>query len=538
MNNEATFQCPNCGEINRANANFCRNCRTTFKPGTTTERITPIAPPNSLTDLPGGALVNNLRYEILNAFLVSPTVNGYVVADENNNGAQWLLYESPNAAEYQRAQLALDRNVQHPHLARIGETFHEAQFDNAARGYMTLEYPLAPLQPQTRLNEVEVLKWGQQLAEALDALHRANLAHNQISPAAIMTSGDRIKLSHLTGITPLTEPARKQDMLHLAAALQTMMHPQGQTALLSPLVNQVLERALIPNVSNAYATAGAFAAAFREAFENKRRPAGINLRVGRLTDVGVKRELNEDAYATAEIARAIQKGVQTLGMYVVSDGMGGAAAGELASQIVTDMMVGEFYQTIAPQSRDRVQTQADFGALLKTAGEKANKAVFDERQRLRNDMGATLVAALVVGANAHLINVGDSRAYLVRGSTIQKISKDHSLVQSLVDSNQIAESEVRTHPQRNMITRNIGEKSNVPIDLFPPIALQPGDFIFLCSDGMWEMAEDKVVQELISKTPDPQTAVQKLIALANDNGGDDNITCVLVRVEAMDAAKN
>lgn len=541
MSDEQTLPCPHCGKMNRPTANVCRHCGKPLQGGTPTQKLAPLpadsqatvplAPPtpNGFSDLPLHALVNN-RYEILNVW-THPQLNMYLVTDETRSGEQWLLYESPDAGAFRGAELILTKQLRDPRLANVGEVFAEIQYENAPRGYMTTEYPLAFSSDQERWSETDVLKYGSELGQALQVLHSAGLAHNNIQKASIAFQGRRVKLAHLGDVAPLTSETQQQDIYNLALVLHSMAVPPGKTAaLLSPLTNEILQRALVPNSPGAYPTAAAFAASCQDGLEAIRRPRTINLNVGRLTDVGAKRELNEDAFATADFARVIQKQGQALGLYVVSDGMGGAAAGELASQIITGRMIQEFNQTIAPAFSDNANVPVDYGALLKAAGEKANRAVYDERSRQRNDMGATLVAALIVGVHAYVINVGDSRAYVIRGSLMKKISKDHSFVQSLIDANQLTDAEVRTHPQRNIITRSMGEKANTMIDSFTE-PLEVGDVLLLCSDGLWEMVEDDLVCQTVQSAPDPQTAARQLIALANKNGGDDNITCILVRIE-------
>ncbi|OQY99436.1 MAG: hypothetical protein B6D41_01520 [Chloroflexi bacterium UTCFX4] len=548
MNNELTLPCQHCGNLNRPNAKSCRSCGKPIANGTPTKILAPAQmagqktaplPPttaaNGFADLPLRALVHD-RYEILQSLWSSKATNTYQVGDETQPGNYWYLFEAANPNEFQGAQLILDKQITHPAIARTGEVFREVQYDNAERGYMTMEFPLRFASDQMRVGETEVLKYGIELGGALEAVHRAGLAHNNIQLASIALHNGKPKLAHFGLAAPLTPETRQRDIYNLAHALQLLITPPGQTVPPQSPTGAILQRALVPNTPQSFATAGEFAAACQDALENIRRPKSINLNVGKLTDVGVRRELNEDAFAMVEYARAIQKGGQALGLFVVSDGMGGAAAGEIASQIVTDRMMQEFNQTIAPMFSDGAKGQPDYGALLKAAGEKASRAVYDERSRLRNDMGATLAAALVVGMQAYLINVGDSRGYLLRGESMKKITKDHSLVQSLVDANQLREDEVRTHPQRNIITRSIGEKANITVDLFTE-PLKVGDVLFLCSDGMWEMADDQVVRQMIQKAPTPQAAVRSLIDLANANGGDDNITCILVRIEDASAAK-
>jgi protein phosphatase len=164
---------------------------------------------------------------------------------------------------------------------------------------------------------------------------------------------------------------------------------------------------------------------------------------------------------------------------------------------------------------------------LKDSVNGANKAVFDLRTAAGTDMGSTLVMAVMDGLRVHLANVGDSRAYLVNKQGIQRVSTDHSLVERLIATGQIRRDEGRTHPQRNVVYRTIGDKEQVDADVFT-LAIEPGDRILLCSDGLWEMLEDETTLQIIRESANPQAACEKLVAAANTAGGEDNITALLI----------
>ena len=157
--------------------------------------------------------------------------------------------------------------------------------------------------------------------------------------------------------------------------------------------------------------------------------------------------------------------------------------------------------------------------------------MLNEGRARGNDMGTTITMALTAGDRAVIGNVGDSRTYYVRDGQLKRISKDHSLVMRLVDLGQITEDDIYTHPQRNAVLRSLGDKPDVEIDTFT-LRLKPGDALFLCCDGQWEMTRDPQMNEIIQKHDDPQAACDALIAAGNTNGGEDNITSVLVRFES------
>ena len=262
-----------------------------------------------------------------------------------------------------------------------------------------------------------------------------------------------------------------------------------------------------------------------------RGTTNITTLVGRLSDVGLKRELDEDALLTTEMTQFTQVGGQVIGLYAVADGMGGASAGEVASKMVTETMAREVTQNIFVPRLASPGVELDYSRILKAAIEQANADVLSARTQAHTDMGSTVVAALLVGSQAHIANVGDSRAYLIARDMITQITKDHSLVQELVARGAIAEAEMRTHPHRNYILRNVGDKPKVLVDLYQ-VEMAPGQSLLLCCDGLWEMVLDEQIRDIVNRHSNPQDACRELIQVANKNGGDDNITCILVRVES------
>jgi protein phosphatase len=221
-----------------------------------------------------------------------------------------------------------------------------------------------------------------------------------------------------------------------------------------------------------------------------------------------------------------------LRLYAIADGMGGHAAGEVASKLALNQLSRALLDQV--QATIVANTQLprfDYTALLKQAAQSAAKAVFDQGQRTRSDMGTTLVAALVdvAGARAHIVNVGDSRIYKINAQGIRQISKDHSMVQLLIDKQQLTPEQARNHPQGNLIYRTLGERANVEIDTYEE-PLAAGDMLLLCSDGLSGLVEDSQLHTVVTSSPSPQAACAKLVELAKAGGGHDNITVIVVQL--------
>jgi len=556
MSQSQNITCANCGATNRATARFCGQCRAPVQvPEQKTVTLAPPPPsPETLrlsddpkapfaeratrhldgaigfAALPEGAIIG--KYEVRQLFPAQPGINSYLVGDEQNQFS--VMFEAENLEQWAGEKRLFDLHLAHPAIAPLVDMFEQAQYDNQPRAYLVTEYPMAPLAQLGALKEFDVLSWGAQLAGGLAYLHDNNLAHGNVQPASIVMSGNKqVKLWNLAGTQPLTPELRDWDVLQLAKALYQLVTPSGQASLAwSPTAAQVFAHAFAQDPRQRYHDARAFAADLENAINALRHPQGITFVVGRITDVGRARELNEDALVTIDALQSIQQGSQEIGLFVVADGMGGAAAGEVAGKMVTQVLARQVLANVFNQHFAAQPANLDYGAILKAAVEQANTEVFRARDAARTDMGSTVVAALVIGNQAHIVNVGDSRAYLIAPDHIEKITKDHSLVQAFVDRKEIGEDDVYTHPQRNFILRNVGDKPQVQADLFTR-TFEPGQFLLLCSDGLWEMVYPKSrLHEIVTRAPSVPDACKQLVDAANQNGGDDNITLVLVKFES------
>jgi serine/threonine protein phosphatase PrpC len=248
----------------------------------------------------------------------------------------------------------------------------------------------------------------------------------------------------------------------------------------------------------------------------------LRLDPAQLTDVGRKREHNED-----NMAYVIPKDPQVMAMkgalFIVADGMGGHAAGEVASEIAVDTVSNAYY----------MDDNEDVVTPLLQAIKRANLAIHQRAAEnlLRSGMGTTCVAAVLRGNMAYIANVGDSRAYLVRGGQARQITQDHSWVAEQVRAGLLTEDQARTHAQRNVITRCLGTQPDVEVDVFLE-PLQENDCLVLCTDGLSGLISDEEVMRIVNHSV-PQESVYHLVERANENGGPDNITAIVVRVQEV-----
>lgn len=257
----------------------------------------------------------------------------------------------------------------------------------------------------------------------------------------------------------------------------------------------------------------------------------MDLEVITSTDPGIKRQYkpNEDSLVALKGVRMFNGQPQQIGLFVVADGMGGHANGQDASRLAIQTII----DYVLPRLMREDTTGETPEKLLVDSVQQANHAVHQHNIDNGADMGTTVTATLVIDTMAHVANVGDSRTYLYRTNDgLSKVTRDHSVVASLVDAGIIKPDDIYTHPKRNQIYRSLGEKPFVEVDPFE-VQLQPGDKLLLCSDGLWDMVRDpeiKRVLEASTADADPRQLGPALIKAAHEGGGDDNISVVVINV--------
>lgn len=414
-------------------------------------------------------------------------------------------------------------------------------WDQVSDGDQTLTLtPATPPTPLTLpLGELEALFIGRDLARLAALLHDQGFALGAIEPDDLeITPAHVTRLRDVRGLHRAEGDDAAADLLHLATLLEALTATPRTTRRLDeaditidavPAIADVLREIRTGNVTDPAELAQRFdlIIAYHTA------PTPLRVRFGAATDTGRVRDLNEDSLLAFDLRLIRRNQPRAWSLFIVADGMGGHSAGEVASDLALrgalEIVQREYLApTVDADAQDKEETLRD---VVQRAILQANEYVVREARNRGNDMGTTMTLALIAGDRAIIGNVGDSRTYLLREGKLRRVSRDHSLVQRLVDLGQITPDEVYTHPQRNAVLRSLGDKLNVDVDVFVE-RLRPGDKLLLASDGLWEMVRDERMEQIIAANPDPQDACQALIDAANAAGGDDNITVILACFES------
>jgi serine/threonine protein phosphatase PrpC len=399
----------------------------------------------------------------------------------------------------------------------------------------------------------KAVAWLSQIGNALKLLHQhrctfydENQLPDWVEPVLVLKN-QQAYLADITSCTQVQNGAvnpLQKDISYLAKVLYTMVTGDRQNV--SRNTGRLLEipgafREVIRQAqSGGFATIDAFLNAVQGAPREAEVVRSLRQLVGYGTDVGKQRDHNEDYVSKFSLGLEQIPGTPEIGLYIVADGMGGHQAGEKASEsVIKDVVINRIQEQLQKlqsvpklkRATIRLDDVLTPGEILREAIEQANHVLMKARNASTGrDRGTTITAALIVGETCSVANVGDSRTYLLRGDQLTQTTQDHSLVASLVASNMLKPSEVRSHPQRNQILRTLGDKPEVEVDIFQK-TLRPGDQLMLCSDGLWEMVLDDGITKILRSARTPQSACDRLIEAANAGGGEDNISVIVIWIE-------
>jgi protein phosphatase len=437
-----------------------------------------------------------------------------------------FMLQEADSDQFKAIQQVIDLHMVHPNIHPPVATFQQDMPGGIRYCLVTPYSQNMPYQPEISV----VLEWGIQLSQSLDYLQTKGIVLGEELDQSIfgLAEGKVVwRNFNAARILPLlTDREKINNVRLLALAMYTWITGKITYSLdpyLPPVLNDLFQKAL---VGEGFTSGAEFQQQINLAKSTE--PARLNLdyQVGRRTHPGKVRDNNEDSMLSIELTKMHQGVILPISLLAVADGMGGHASGELASYLVTDAIaqIGAFeLVALLNPSFD------EYGDWVKRAMQAANQAVYEARQAASNDMGSTLVLGLIIGSQAYLGHLGDSRIYLLSKGFIQQLTTDHSLVQHLVTMGKITRDEARFHPQRNVIYRSLGENPEAEADYFVQ-QLFPGDRLLFCSDGLTSILDDQKIQKIILEANSPQAACDLLIEEANSNGGEDNITLILIEV--------
>ncbi|MFY9556746.1 MAG: Stp1/IreP family PP2C-type Ser/Thr phosphatase [Blastocatellia bacterium] len=579
--------CPNCGSSDsEPDATFCQTCGSRLN----SALLPPPAPPEPCE---AGRTIAG-RFAVQSLLWTAPTYNAYEAAVQGSPSTRHTIIEqrvgledplaavspiTPDGGSEGRVSGSLEEAA--PAFERFGlfKPIEHAVEQNSI--YIVLEH----IQGQAlahfeQTDEKEARAIGLQLCNLAEQFHRHGWVYNGFEPYGIVL--DQARHVRLIGFDRARQagtfiedgpiyPSRgftapelfsrdgvydvRSDIYSIGAMLQFLLTGESGTlgeasglypiATVFPNFERLLSRALAEEPGDRFQSV----TELRDALTDLNLP--VVLQSGHFTDVGLLRELNEDSVLALNLTQYYESVQTQIGLYIVSDGMGGEAAGEVASRVtvravaewVTDKLISA---SLKSTREEKIAAPTHTGGLrlavanghemattemLKQAVIAANREVmaYAAANPQERGLGATVTVAMLVAEVLTIAHVGDSRCYLLSGDRLEQLTEDHSLVQKMVNTGNLSRSEARSHPYRNVIYRSIGADEQIEIDIIRR-NLSSGDMLMLCSDGLNGMLGDDQIRDILLVNPDPNAAAKELVVAANAAGGEDNTSVLVVRI--------
>ncbi|MEK6284593.1 MAG: protein phosphatase 2C domain-containing protein [Acidobacteriota bacterium] len=579
--------CPNCGAVeSEPDSTFCQTCGSKLS----SALLQPPAPPNACE--PGKIIAG--RFIVQSLLWTAPTYNAYEALVQGSSSLRHTIIEqrlsfddplagvspvTPEGSDQGRVSGSLEEAA--PAFERFGlfkPIEHAIDGDDV---YIVLEHIRGQAVAHfDQTDEKEARAIGLQLCVLAEQFHRHGWVYNGFEPYGIVL--DQEKHVRLIGFDRARQagtavqdapiyPSRgftapelfspdavydvRSDVYSIGAMLHFLLAGESATmgdtsglypiATVFPNFERLLARAIAEEPGDRFQSI----AELREALTDLNLP--VLLQSGHFTDVGLIRELNEDSVLALNLTQYYESVQTQIGLYIVSDGMGGEAAGEVASRVtvraVAEWMTEKLISASLKSTHDeKIAAPTQTGGLrlavanghemattemLKQAVIAANREVmaYAAANPQERGLGATVTVAMVVGEVLTIAHVGDSRCYLLSGDRLEQLSEDHSLVQKMVNTGNLSRTEARSHPYRNVIYRSIGADEQIEIDIVRR-KLISGDMLMLCSDGLNGMLGDDQIRDILLVNPDPNAAAKELVVAANAAGGEDNTSVLVVRI--------
>ncbi|MEW6126567.1 MAG: Stp1/IreP family PP2C-type Ser/Thr phosphatase [Acidobacteriota bacterium] len=577
--------CPNCGaNENQSDLRYCENCGVKLGSALILHPAPPVPRPNETL------IADKFRVESL--LWTSPIYNVYAATLNDSPDEHFTIFEQVEELEESQESSSSVQNA-NKLLGRISGSLEGAapafekfgffrpveQIIEGSSIFTVFEQIEGQIVAHLdQRDEKEVRAIGLQLCMLAERFHNHGWSYNGFEPYGVvidldghvrLLSFDRARQIGLPVADAPIYPSRgytalelfepearfdeRNDVYAIGALLQSLLAGEslGESASIYPVAT------VFPNFERLLAQA--LAEDPKERFQTVRELsdalADLNLPVvlqaGQFTDVGLLRELNEDSILALTLTQYYESVQTQIGLYIVSDGMGGEAAGEVASRVtvravaewVTEKLISA---SLKSTKEERIAAPTMTGGLrlsvvegnemattemLRKAVAYANQEVMNYAKRHPDEsgLGATCTVAMLVGDVLTIAHVGDSRCYLLSGDNLEQITEDHSVVQKMINTGNLTRIEARVHPYRNVIYRSIGADEMVEVDIIRR-KLKIGDTLLLCSDGLNGMLSDDQIRDVLMINPDPNIAAKELVVAANAGGGEDNTSVIVVRI--------
>lgn len=595
-------KCPLCGFTENENtATTCIKCGESLEPT--------LARAKKFTDAELSVLAKD-RFNIEGLFLEIGEVKYHYVYETSNPNKRYTIAICPQNTPDPLANAGLEITEDHSeHNHKENNPFYtqfhllarfntpsilraNSYFTDQEQAYLILEKIEGQLLSKTKkLPESEIRQIGIQLCQITDNFHRQRLTHNGLEPNALVVDPQGlVKIIRFDRVRPIKryDPTnsiyvsdgfsapelyslnqqsildKRSDIYSIGAilywlltgstlptsdamAVRTKVWQLYPQAIVSPAFERIILRALSFEPIDRYNSVNEM----KFALAALSTPTSVQAAYG--SDIGRHREINEDSILSLDLRQCFESVNTHIGLYVVSDGMGGEAAGEVASRLtvraiaewVTERLISASLRStqgsklVEPTQTGSISLASDFGTnvrapqLITSAILHANSEVLDyaHYHPSTRGLGATVTAVLLAGNILTIGQVGDSRCYIFSNDKLEQLTEDHSLVERMVRRGELTREEARYHPHRNIIYRSIGSRDDLEVDIVTRM-VRRGDTILLCSDGLTGMLTDWEIAKIIRKnSDDPWQTTKELVVAANANGGEDNISVIVIHIE-------
>jgi serine/threonine protein phosphatase PrpC len=577
--------CPNCGSTeSEADATFCQTCGARLD--------SPLSgPPAPPAPREPGAIVAG-RFMLRSMLWSAPAYNAYEATLQDSPQTQYIIIEQALGSmdsvvglsavpggEPTRVSGSLEEAA--PAFERFGLLKPVEQTVDNNNLYIVLEHVRGKVIAHLdQTDEKKAREICLQLCALAEQFHKHGWVYNGFEPYGIVLdhqnrvrligfdrarqAGTRVDDAPIYPSRGFTAPELfgadatydvRADVYSIGAMMQFLLTGEAAgsiegsdlypVATVFPDFERLLSRALAEDPAERFQSVSEL----QEALRDLNLP--VALQSGHFTDVGLQRELNEDSVLALNLTQYFESVQTQIGLFIISDGMGGEAAGEVASRVtvravaewVTDKLISASLKSTreekiaAPTATGGLRLAVANGhdmattEMLKQAVMAANREVmaYAAAHPHERGLGATVTVAMLVGEVLTIAHVGDSRCYLLTGDRLEQLTEDHSLVQKMVNTGNLSRSEARSHPYRNVIYRSIGADEQIEIDIVRK-KLSSGDTLMLCSDGLNGMLGDDQIRDILLWNADPYSAAKELVVAANSAGGEDNTSVIVVRI--------